>query len=84
MSTSWGAYPGHTPRDIQSGVGQVGNTLLIEDIHKTVLRFPWKTPGPALSDYDLTHARAVMEAWVEAEVKGPAYIPKVLYHLLRP
>lgn len=84
MSTSWGAYPGHTPRDIQSGVGQVGNTLLIEDIQKTVLRSPWKTPGPDLLDYDLTHARAVMEAWVEAEVKGPAFIPKVLYHVFRP
>lgn len=29
-SLSWGAFPGHTPHDIGSGVGAVHNTLLFD------------------------------------------------------
>ena len=34
----WGPYPGHTPDDIQSGVGVVHNTFLLEKTEKTVVR----------------------------------------------
>lgn len=36
----WGAYPGATPRDIQSGSGFVHNTPMLEGIEKAVLRHP--------------------------------------------
>ncbi len=45
--TTWGAYPGHTPDDIQSGTGVVHNTLMFSKPEKSVVRAPfrvWPTP----------------------------------------
>ena len=39
-SPPWGAYPGSTPSDIQSGTGWVHNTPMLEGIEKAVLRHP--------------------------------------------
>lgn len=36
----WGAFPGATPADIQSGTGWVHNTPMLEGIEKAVLRHP--------------------------------------------
>jgi hypothetical protein len=45
--TPWGAFPGHTPDDVQSGVGFVHNTLLFERAQKVVIRSPFRaTPKP--------------------------------------
>jgi len=38
VQASWGAYPGHTPDDIQSGSGVVGNAFMFEKPEKTVVR----------------------------------------------
>ncbi|HUL04518.1 MAG TPA: aldehyde dehydrogenase family protein [Gemmatimonadales bacterium] len=47
-SPPWGAYPGADPADIQSGVGWVHNTAMLEGIEKVVLRHPLTTaPRPA-------------------------------------
>ena len=47
-STVWGAYPGHTPDDIQSGTGFVGNAYLFAEPQKSVVRGPFTaTPAPA-------------------------------------
>jgi aldehyde dehydrogenase (NAD(P)+) len=35
---TWGAYPGHTEDDIQSGIGVVRNSLMFEHPQKTVAR----------------------------------------------
>ena len=44
----WGAYPGSTQKDIQSGSGFVHNTPMLEGIEKAVLRYPLTTfPKPA-------------------------------------
>ena len=40
MSTPWGAYPGATLDDIQSGRGSVHNTYLLARPTKTVVRSP--------------------------------------------
>ncbi|NUN14864.1 MAG: aldehyde dehydrogenase family protein [Myxococcales bacterium] len=46
-STPWGAYVGHTLDDIQSGIGIVHNTFLLEGVEKTVLRGPFRVnPKP--------------------------------------
>ncbi|NEW44367.1 aldehyde dehydrogenase family protein [Nocardia cyriacigeorgica] len=42
---SWGAYPGHTLEDVQSGVGIVHNALLLDDVERTVVRGPFR-PAP--------------------------------------
>ncbi|MEM7231249.1 MAG: aldehyde dehydrogenase [Planctomycetota bacterium] len=39
--TPWGAFPGHTAEDIQSGVGFVHNTLMLESTERTVVRGPF-------------------------------------------
>lgn len=41
----WGAYPGHTLDDIQSGIGYVHNTWMIGGITKTVLEGTFR-PAP--------------------------------------
>jgi aldehyde dehydrogenase (NAD(P)+) len=38
---SWGAYPGHTAQDIQSGVGVVHNTFLFDKPQKSVVYGPF-------------------------------------------
>jgi len=45
--TTWGAYPGHTPDDIQSGTGVVHNTLMFSRPEKSVVRAPFRVrPTP--------------------------------------
>jgi len=39
--TPWGAYPGHTAQDIQSGTGMVHNTLMFSRVEKGVVRAPF-------------------------------------------
>ncbi len=40
VSPPWGAYPGETLQNIQSGIGNVHNTYLLHDVEKTVLAGP--------------------------------------------
>ncbi|MFC6011737.1 aldehyde dehydrogenase family protein [Nocardia lasii] len=42
---SWGAYPGHTLDDVQSGIGIVHNAFLLDDVERTVVRGPFR-PAP--------------------------------------
>jgi aldehyde dehydrogenase (NAD(P)+) len=39
---AWGAYPGHSRTDIQSGTGVVRNTLLFDRPQKNVIRAPFR------------------------------------------
>jgi acyl-CoA reductase-like NAD-dependent aldehyde dehydrogenase len=46
-TTPWGAFPGHTRRDIQSGTGFVHNPLMFSRVEKTVIRAPFRAwPKP--------------------------------------
>ncbi len=40
ISPPWGAYPGSTLADVKSGIGNVHNTYLLDDVEKTVLQGP--------------------------------------------
>jgi acyl-CoA reductase-like NAD-dependent aldehyde dehydrogenase len=40
--TPWGAFPGSTPADIQSGTGFVHDTLMLSRAQKTVVRAPFR------------------------------------------
>ena len=39
---SWGAFPGHTLDDIQSGIGVVHNALLLAEPERSVVRGPFR------------------------------------------
>lgn len=48
VAPTWGAFPGHTLHDIQSGRGFVHNAFLLDHPQKSVLRAPFKiAPKPA-------------------------------------
>lgn len=44
-AATWGAFPGHTLADVQSGIGVVHNALLIDRPERTVVRGPFR-PSP--------------------------------------
>ncbi len=48
VSPTWGAFPGHTPEDIQSGTGVVHNSFLLDHPQKSVVFAPFRIrPTPA-------------------------------------
>jgi hypothetical protein len=55
--TTWGAFPGHTLEDIQSGRGVVHNTLLFDKPQKTVIRGPFvvRPKPPWFASHGRTH-----------------------------
>lgn len=38
----WGAFPGHTLDDVQSGIGTVHNTFMLEGVERTVVEAPFR------------------------------------------
>merc|ERR1712139_692155 len=53
-TAAWGAYPKHAAEDIQSGQGFANNYLMYDNVQKTVVRSPFKSPvhpkGPPTLD----------------------------------
>lgn len=80
----WGAYPGSTSKDIQSGNGFVHNTAMLEGIEKTVLRAPLMVfPKPAwLASH--RNARAVTKKLVTMEENASwAKVPGIVMAAMR-
>ncbi len=67
-STTWGAFPGHSMKDIQSGIGVVHNTYLFDKPQKTVVRGPFRVaPKPTwFASNKRTHKIAPLIAEFEA------------------
>ncbi len=42
VQAPWGAYPGHTLDDVQSGIDHVHNSYMLEKIERTVVHAPWR------------------------------------------
>ena len=38
----WGAFPGHTLEDVQSGIGTAHNTFMFEETERVVIEQPWR------------------------------------------
>lgn len=82
--TPWGAYPGHTPEDVQSGIGVVHNTLMFTRAEKTVVRAPFRAfPKPPWfpthgNDFALAEALTRFEA-----APSPLRLPGVFAKALR-
>lgn len=70
ISTTWGAYPGHPPTDIQSGAGVVHNTYLVEDVEKTVLEAPWRLGKKPPMAYDFTTMPSLVRRLIAIEATG--------------
>ncbi len=75
----WGAYPGATLRDIQSGRGFVHNTLMLERVEKCVVRHPATTfPKPPFFPSHRT-AHRLGRSLVRLEASGnPLHLPAVV------
>jgi acyl-CoA reductase-like NAD-dependent aldehyde dehydrogenase len=83
--TTWGAFPGHSIEDIQSGTGVVHNTLMFDRAEKSVVRGPFRsTPkppwfalqgktatrlGPKLTDFETSPAPLKVPAIVLAAIR---------------
>jgi aldehyde dehydrogenase (NAD(P)+) len=78
-TTPWGAYPGATLRDLQSGRGFVHNTRMLEGVEKVVARAPLR---PLLKlPYLPTHRTAARlgQRLVALESSGsPLHLPAIL------
>jgi len=67
VSTTWGAFPGHTREEIASGTGSVHNTYLLDHPQKSVIRAPFRIkPTPVwFSDhrnlFNVAEAATAME-----------------------
>jgi aldehyde dehydrogenase (NAD(P)+) len=77
-TTPWGAYPGATLTDIQSGRGLVHNTLMLEHLEKAVIRHPARarTKPPYFPTHRTAHRLG--RRLVELEARGLAAAPGVV------
>jgi acyl-CoA reductase-like NAD-dependent aldehyde dehydrogenase len=86
VSTTWGAYPGHTDEDIRSGRGVVHNTMLFDHPEKSVVETPFVPPsipgrGPITPAWfaDHTRLRELGEAITRFEANPSTLnLPRVL------
>jgi len=81
---TWGAFPGHTAQDIQSGRGVVHNAYFFDHPQKSIVRAPFRiAPTPAwFSDHKTQDALG--EALFAMEAKpGWLRLPKLLAAALR-
>jgi hypothetical protein len=83
-SPPWGAYPGASLDDIQSGSGFVHNTPMLEGIEKAVIRAPLTVfPKPAFLPSHKT-AQIVMKRIVAMEEKANwAKVPGIVWAAMR-
>jgi hypothetical protein len=81
----WGAYPGHTPEAIGSGVGFVNNTLMLPHPEQGVLRAAFRAPiKPFLTATHKTREPAykAFTDWI-ASGDNPLKIPAIVLPALR-
>lgn len=80
----WGAYPGSTQKNIQSGTGFVHNTPMLEGIEKAILRYPLTTfPKPAYFPSHRTVDALMQRMTALEERQSFAKVPGVLAAAMR-
>ena len=82
--TPWGAFPGHTLQDIQSGNGVVHNTMMFDRVQKTVIRTPFRIkPKPVwFQSHRTTLDMAEKLTRFEAS-PSPLRLPGIFWEALR-
>jgi hypothetical protein len=84
VSTPWGAAPGHPRTDIQSGAGVVHNTYLLEDVEKTVVRGPFRTPMTPVWFHTNRQVHRIAPAVAEfTATRDPKLLPRLTLASLR-
>ncbi len=82
--TTWGAYPGHPPEDIRSGVGVVHNTFMFDHPQKSVIRAPFRiNPTPAWFSDHKTQAELGRKLTLFEANPSWMGLPKVIMTALR-
>jgi len=92
---AWGAFPGHTLDDVQSGIGFVHNTYMFDRPQRTVVEAPWRPfPRNVLSGgmtmlprppWFVTHKRAhIVGELLTRFIYQPSWfkLPRLFYHAL--
>jgi hypothetical protein len=83
-SPPWGAYPGATLDDIQSGRGFVHNTAMLEGVEKVVLRAPLTTfPKPGYFPSHRTSRKMVPKVVALEENANWAKLPGIVLTAMR-
>jgi aldehyde dehydrogenase (NAD(P)+) len=73
VSLPWGGHPSATLRDVQSGLGWVHNTFMLEGIDKSIVRGPLVVRPTPMWVYDNTKAAAVGPKLAELEA-APSWL----------
>ena len=82
--TPWGAFPGHPPDDVQSGVGVVHNTLLFDRPQKSVVRSPFRNfPKPPWFVGHQTAGRLGRDLCAFEARPGWSRLPGIFWQALR-
>jgi aldehyde dehydrogenase (NAD(P)+) len=83
VSTAWGGHPSSSRADIQSGLGFVHDTFMLEGVEKTVLRSPMPPFPKPVWFADHGHAADVGRRLVEME-KSPSWlkVPRLAFSAL--
>jgi hypothetical protein len=82
--TPWGAFPGHTAADIQSGTGWVHNTLMFSRLQKSVVRAPFRVfPKPVWFATHKTAGKLTPKLTRFEAAPSPAKLPGIFAEALR-
>ena len=83
-TTTWGAYPGHTVFDIQSGTGVVGNALMFDRPQKSVVTGPFRSVPAPVTFATSKGAAEALRRLVAFEVSpSAAKLPRLLAAAMR-
>jgi acyl-CoA reductase-like NAD-dependent aldehyde dehydrogenase len=84
VTTSWGAFPGSTDEDIQSGRGVVHNSTMLESVQKSVVRAPFKSPIKPPTFHTHATLDEVISRLTELEATGDlTVLPGLLWQAMR-
>lgn len=84
VTTPWGAFPGATDEDIQSGRGFVHNSYMLEDVQKSVVRAPFKAPLKLPSSHTHKTLHEVAPRLTEVQATGDlSALPGLMWHTMR-
>ena len=84
VTTTWGAFPGATDEDIQSGRGVVHNSYMLEDVQKSVVRAPFKAPIKPPTFHTHKTLDEVIPRAAELEATGDmSVLPGLLWQAMR-
>jgi acyl-CoA reductase-like NAD-dependent aldehyde dehydrogenase len=85
VAPPWGPHPGSDPTDIRSGTGVVHNTFLLEDVEKTVVRGPFRTPTQPVWFHTHRRTPSLLPTLARYYANGDRkLLPSILWDAVRP